>query len=148
MHSPNGYILDTNILVALIRDNELGHALDAEYGLRTSLANSMISVVTVGEMLALARKLSWGQGKITSLYEMMQELVWIDINSWDILEAYSEIDARLESRGVRIGKNDLWIAATTKVTGATLLTTDADFKRVDEGMIALQWIDPDTRGES
>jgi predicted nucleic acid-binding protein len=29
--------------------------------------------------------------------------------------------------GVKMGKNDLWIAATTLVVGGVLLTTDADF---------------------
>ncbi len=29
--------------------------------------------------------------------------------------------------GRPMGKNDLWIAATAKVSGLTLLTTDADF---------------------
>ena len=28
---------------------------------------------------------------------------------------------------VKMGKNDLWIAATTLVVGGVLLTTDADF---------------------
>jgi predicted nucleic acid-binding protein len=29
--------------------------------------------------------------------------------------------------GVKMGKNDLWIAATTLVIGGALLTTDSDF---------------------
>lgn len=35
-------------------------------------------------------------------------------------------------RGKALGKNDLWIAAAAKVSGATLLTTDPDFDILHE----------------
>lgn len=35
-----------------------------------------------------------------------------------------------------MGKNDLWIAATAYVTGATLLTTDADFDHLPTELFA------------
>lgn len=41
-----------------------------------------------------------------------------------------------------MGKNDLWIAATASVTGATLLTTDGDFDHLESAFLTRVWIDP------
>lgn len=63
-----------------------------------------------------------------------------DINIEPIIESYAEIDAysqnKLPGRPLpltarNMGKNDLWIAATTSVLGATLLTTDTDFEHLN-----------------
>lgn len=40
-----------------------------------------------------------------------------------------------------MGKNDLWIAAAAHVTGATLLTTDADFDHLRDRFVTLERID-------
>ena len=143
-----GYILDTNVLLELARGNERGEAIDVKFDLRSSLSSSMISVVTVGEMLALARKFGWGQKKIEKLHKMLDELVWIEINRREILEAYGDIDHFSESTGIAMGKNDVWIAATAKATGATLLTTDPDFDHLDGKYLTRIWFDPDTRKET
>lgn len=44
------YLLDTNILVYLIRGKAVGQAIEANFGLRGALNRCVISVVTVGEM--------------------------------------------------------------------------------------------------
>ena len=54
-----------------------------------------------------------------------------------MLEAYALIDAFSERTGRAMGKNDVWIAATAHVTGATLLTTDHDFQHLDSLFISL-----------
>jgi tRNA(fMet)-specific endonuclease VapC len=148
MPSTVGYILDTNIVIRLIRNDALGQQIDGKYNLRASLASSMVCVVTVGELMALARKIGWGQKKLDKLQVMIDELVWVDINRDEIIEAYSEIDHY--SRNVvkpsrTMGQNDMWIAATAKATGATLLTTDKDFDHLDGTHISRIWIDPDSK---
>ena len=50
----------------------------------------------------------------------------VDINSGPVISRYSEIDAWSRSQGRRMGKNDVWIAATASVAGAMLMTTDGD----------------------
>jgi len=40
-----------------------------------------------------------------------------------------------------MGKNDLWIAATAHVTGATLLTADADFDHLNGAFLNRVLID-------
>ena len=39
--------------------------------------------------------------------------------------------AAQQRRGVPLDENDLWIAATALVMGATLVSTDGDFKAVE-----------------
>jgi len=40
-----------------------------------------------------------------------------------------------------MGKNDLWIAATTHVLNATLVTTDKDFDHLDKIYIKRDYLD-------
>ena len=139
-----GYLLDTNIVIALIRANQLGKAIDQQYGLRKSLNRAMISVVTAGEMASLSRQFSWGQDKKEILQSLLNEIVWIDINHPEIIDAYGQIDHDSRARGRRMGKNDVWIAATAKVTKAMLLTTDTDFDHLEGTHLQREWIDPGT----
>ena len=44
-----GYLLDTNILVHLLRENALGKYIDQTYSLRSTLSHCVISIVTVGK---------------------------------------------------------------------------------------------------
>lgn len=139
-----GYLLDTNVLVALIRAKALGKAIDQQFGLRAAMNRSMICVLTVGETLSLVRQFGWGQAKRDALQEVLDEVVWIDINHPDILDAYGEIDHASRKMGRPMGKNDVWIAATTNVTKATLLTTDVDFDHLHGTYLDRVWIDPKT----
>lgn len=41
-----------------------------------------------------------------------------------------------------MGKNDIWIAATALQTKLPLLTTDKDFRFLDESLLQVFWIDP------
>lgn len=138
------FLLDTNILVHLIRQNEVGRRIDKAYALTASLGASLISVVTVGEMKSFARQLGWGEQKRERLADLVEEMVTIDINHPEILERYSEIDSYLVKSGRTVGDNDVWIAATASVADAVLLTTDKDFDPLHGRFIERIWIDPGT----
>ena len=69
----------------------------------------------------------------------------VDINVAEVIDAYVEIDVYSQQHpdGARnMGKNDLWIAACAKASGATLLTTDKDFDHLTPGMISVEYVDP------
>lgn len=142
MPLPNGYLLDANILLALVRDNDLGKYLDATYGLTTRANVSFVCIVTVGEMYALAMKFKWGAAKQTVLNAVLNRYLWIDLDDPALLHAYAEIDAASEEAGFQIGKNDVWIAATARVTNTTLLTIDKDFDHLHGAWIDPEWVDP------
>lgn len=146
------YLLDTNVLVALIRAGRLGSYIDKEFHLRQARFRPLVSVVSVGEIYSLARQFDWGHKKIAEITKILDNLVVEDINAPEILAAYGEIDHASRKHGHPMGKNDVWIAATAKVTVATLLTTDRDFDHLSATnplykpgvpAISLIWIDPD-----
>lgn len=49
-------LLDTSIVIHLIRDNEVGKRVDAEFQIRHRPDRPLISVVTIGECLSLSRQ--------------------------------------------------------------------------------------------
>src|SRR6516165_8605164 len=114
MPAAHDYLLDTGVVVALLRGKRLGKYIEHRFGLLGSLNRCLISVVTVGELLSLARQFGWGSAKRQELQEVLDEIVWIDINQPDILDAYGEIDHYSHTQGIKMGKNDVWIAATAK----------------------------------
>lgn len=135
-------LLDTNVLIQLVRGNEIGRRIDTNYQLRARLERPLISIITVGESLALARKFKWGKAKADQLKELLSEVVLVDINHASVLEKYAEISDYLENIGQPMGQNDMWIAATAAVSNSWLLTTDTDFDRLHPTLIRREYVAP------
>jgi hypothetical protein len=74
-------LLDTTVVVHLARGREAGRRLDERYGLRARREKPLISIVTVGEMLAFAKRRSWGDEKTKRLVDLARELVVVDIHT-------------------------------------------------------------------
>jgi predicted nucleic acid-binding protein len=135
----SGLLLDTSAIVMMVArrgavGQEIASFIDANKGARRPMA----CVVTEGEIRSLARRNSWGGPKAAALDAALSSLVMVDINSRAVIDAYVEIDAvsHAHPAGSRVmGKNDLWIAAATKATGAHLITTDADFDHLMPAVI-------------
>jgi len=81
-----------------------------------------------------------GQRRIKILQIFLQKFLIADINSRDIIKRYGEIDAfsqgklkniPLGNSSRNMGKNDLWIAATTYITNSKLITSDKDFRHLN-----------------
>lgn len=127
------YLLDTNVILALVRGKALGLYLDQRFGLRRSSQRPLVSVVSLGEARVLAERNGWGSTKLEALSNAFASLVVVDIHHPAVIDAYVEFDlvSQSHSGGARnMGKNDLWIAACSKAAGATLLTTDNDFSHL------------------
>ena len=108
------FLLDTNIVLTLVRGNDLATRIDATYGLRASAVRPLISIVTHGEVRVLAERNRWGDAKRRALQRALDELVTVDIHHPAVLDAYVAIDLASQGHpeGARnMGKNDLWIAA-------------------------------------
>lgn len=124
------YLLDTSVILPLVRGSELGRYIDGRFGLRSASQRPLVSVVSLGEVRVLATRNGWGDAKLRALSNALDHLVVVDINHPAVISAYVELDlvSQGHSDGARnMGKNDLWIAACPKATGATLLTADGDF---------------------
>lgn len=140
------FLLDTTIVLALVRGNVLAQHIDTTFGLRAAKTRPMISVVTHGEVRVLASRNGWGDKKLNALQNALDNLVTVDVNHPDVLDAYVEIDltSQVHPNGARnMGKNDLWIAACAKAARATLLTTDKDFAHLTPELLDVEVIDID-----
>lgn len=88
---------------------------------------------------------SSARSRLAALKKALNALVTIDINVAEVIDAYVEIDiySQQHSDGAKnMGKNDLWIAACAKATGAALLTTDKDFDHLNPDLLSVEYVDP------
>lgn len=120
-------LLDTSVLLHVIRGNEVARRIDAAWRLQTRPDRPLISIVTVGEARAFALRLGWGEEKLRRLEQLMQELVVVDIRNATVLDNYARFHTHLVRSGRTVGHNDIWIAATAAAASATLVTCDNDF---------------------
>jgi tRNA(fMet)-specific endonuclease VapC len=139
---PEIFLLDTNILVHLIRDSPIGRSVARDFDLLNPHSTQLISVVTAGEIRAMAKKRSWGPRKTEALKDLVRELVVLPLGSEPVLSTYAEIDCHLQKVGLHMGQNDMWIAATAAAAKAHLLTTDKDFDPLCPDRLTRTWIDP------
>ena len=140
------YLLDTNIVLHLIRESSLSKQLRTDYSLFKVPQRLFVSVVVEGELESLALQNQWGNAKMTELNNYLQALITVDIRINSIIKRYAEIDAfsqdKLKNRPLNysarnMGKNDLWIAATASVLNIPLMTTDNDFNHLDKVFLKL-----------
>lgn len=143
------YLLDTNILLIYLRDKEKRKLIEKLYNPLGKDSNPIISVVSVGEIRSIAKRNYWGEKRLKLLDEILNSLIVTDIHSEDVIEMYAEIDAYsqgklkanpLPTTARNMGKNDLWIAATAKISNSTLLTTDKDFSHLEKSYLKLNLI--------
>jgi tRNA(fMet)-specific endonuclease VapC len=141
------YILDTNILIHLLRQNNIATQIERDYQIFNNEHNAIISVVTIGELKSIAKMNNWTLQKILLLDNIINQFLIADINRADIIEKYAEIDAFSQGKLVSVkftarnmGKNDLWIAATAAVLDGVLLTTDKDFNHLDNIFFNLAYL--------
>lgn len=142
-------VIDTCVLIHIVRDTLTGkNCLDTISKLDEE-PNIIISVVTKAEMESFALQNQWGVKKIEKLEKLLESITVIDINHSDnaLLSQYSKIDAFSKGRGInkngnkligsarKMGKNDLWIAATASALDITLITTDGDFDHLHPDFI-------------
>ncbi len=137
------YLLDTNILLAWIRwGSALQAYLQTLYRLDTISTVPIISIVSDAELRVIALQNQWGPVKIRMMESLLAYLIVVPIPYKNSVEAYVEIDDFSRRFGVKMGKNDLWIAATAQVENAALLTTDKDFAHLPPSLVQHVYVDP------
>lgn len=84
------FVLDTNILVAEVRNSPIWQNIKATQEL--SFENSYISVVSEGEIFSLAAQFKWGDDKIEKLQTFLDTLNIVPINNPQLVRTYVAID--------------------------------------------------------
>jgi predicted nucleic acid-binding protein len=133
-------VLDTNILLIKLRLDSRWANIEQTF-LRDDNRH-LISVVTLGELHALALKNNWGKARAQKISLIRQDFIVVDVNIDPLIMRYAEIDAYSQGKLIdkplpkglsarNMGKNDLWIAATASTLNIPLLTTDNDFDHLN-----------------
>jgi predicted nucleic acid-binding protein len=122
------YLLDTNVVLQLLRGKVLGNYLASTFGLLDTVNRPLVSIVTHGELRVIADRNNWGLEKRGALQRALDNLVTIDLNDRAVLQAYVDVQRFSRLAGRELNANDAWIVACAKAADATLLTTDGDFK--------------------
>jgi tRNA(fMet)-specific endonuclease VapC len=142
------YLLDTDILLFLLRGKELGEYITRTYRLGEVLKRPLISIVSHGELWAMAKRNAWGEKRRDALAAILDQMVTIDLNNPAILDGYVAVDQANLSvpRGARqLSNNDMWIAATALAARALLLTSDKDFLHLHPDVCFVEYIDPQSK---
>lgn len=138
-------LYDTNILLHIVRDNSINEKVRNFVNPNKQLLE-FTTIVNKGEAISIALQNGWGKSKVQKLTDLLNEIAIIDISDDKIIEAYAIIDAfsqnkysllKLGDSARNMEKNDLWIAAISKVFKFQLITTDGDFDHLDDIMIDL-----------
>lgn len=146
------YILDTNVLLHIVRNSKVAKHVISSLDLWSPEHFILISVVTMAEIRTLAYTNNWGKEKAELLVEILSKIATYDISKYDsdLIDAYIKVDnyslypnkfPDLEpdhSSSVKMGKNDLWIAATAIVTNCHILTTDNNFTHLDKKLLMVR----------
>jgi tRNA(fMet)-specific endonuclease VapC len=122
------------VLLSLVRGKDLGEQIDRSFGLRAALYRHLVSIVTHGEIKALAERNSWNEEKRSILTAALNNLITLNIDNESLVDAYVKVaDACRNNAGSErtMGQNDMWIAATALVAGLRLITTDKDFDHLN-----------------
>jgi tRNA(fMet)-specific endonuclease VapC len=118
------YILDTNIVLHLIRNDPLALWMEATYRFQADGLSPIISAVSEGEIRSLALQFGWGASRLREMERLLDRLVLVPIDYRHIIPAYALNGLPLSASRDALGENDTWIAATAHATGSRLLTTD------------------------
>ena len=129
-------VLDTNVLVHLLRNNSTGQAIEAQFALSARLDRPLLSSVVEGELRGLAAGWNWGANKIAKLEQTLSELVRVSAGEPEIVRTYGLLYAHQTKMGKKVGENDLWIAATAAAITGTVLTCDSDFLKFDPALVS------------
>jgi tRNA(fMet)-specific endonuclease VapC len=138
---PELYLFDTNILIHLVRDDATGQEIRTKYQPFTFDPQPRYCVVSEGELRSLALQFLWGGHKLSQMEFALAHLGRLTIEKVEVMNAYAMLDAYSKARGITMGKNDLWIAATVFCADARLVTTDKDFDHLTPDFIQVDKIE-------
>jgi len=141
----NRYLLDTNILLHLVRGSTASTPLiadlEARFDLFTGCNRVFVSYVTIGEIRVIGSNNNWGADKWADLSRLLGSFPTLPLTGEAILDSYVTFDTFSRYEGREMGKNDLWIAATADAFGLTLITTDQDFDHLASRFFTVEYLD-------
>jgi len=98
--------------------------VEEQFGLSQLPFRPAVCEVTIAELFAFAQ--SWGQNRRDRLVRVIDQLLVVRIADDAIHRRWAELYSYARAHGLPIQQdhNDVWIAATARVAGLQLLSTD------------------------
>jgi predicted nucleic acid-binding protein len=131
------YLLDTNAISDLMRENPLITA-----GLRAAAGSDRVvtSVIVRGEVFHGLLRMPAGKRK--DLLETKAAALFASLPCQGVPESaathYAQIKSAQQALGLSLDENDLWIAASATAIGSTVVSRDADLRRI-HGLKVVDW---------
>ena len=107
------YLLDTNVLIALLNGKALGMHIAATYNLTTKLSNACVCIVSHGEIWALARVNDFDKARCDAIANMLDRVVTIGLGDALVVESSPFKVIRCQATDLRFSR-DLLTAAPQK----------------------------------
>ena len=123
------YILDTNIITAVLKDNERVKEKLMELALKGE--EILINAISYYEIKRGFLKIK-AATQLKRFDRLCSEYGLVMLNNRNIFEIASKIYADLSSLGKPIGDADILIASIALYNNSTLVTHDSDFDRVEK----------------
>ena len=125
------HLLDTNIIVALFKNDE---------NVRNQMAASpevFAPAIAVGELYYGAQHSAHVEENMNHVREFAKSTT---VLACDIATAehYGQIKNELKTKGHPLPENDIWIAAIARQHSLTVVTRDQHFKEIDE-LLLEEW---------
>lgn len=119
-------LLDTNIVIPfLIAEEGVQEKLLSEFD------KAFISTVVLGELIWGASNSTRVDENLNRIEELMIEMAVLPLDT-DTAYEYGTIKQSLRAKGRPIPDNDIWVAASARQHGLTLVTKDRHFQVVEK----------------
>ncbi len=134
------FLLDSNAFSDLMRKNP---RIEAQLETRKPGDRVVVCPIVRGEILYGLARLPAGRRRegLTQQATTLFAAIACEPTPEAAGDAYAMIKRAREQEGLSLDENDLWIAATASVLGATLVTRDSDFGSL-ENVTVVDWTAP------
>ena len=125
------HLLDTNIIVALFKDDE---------NVRTKIAASaevFVPAIAIGELHYGAQHSAKVEKNMKQVREFAAASTVLPVEL-TTAEHYGKIKNELKTKGRPLPENDVWIAAIARQHALTVVTRDQHFKEIN-GLLLDEW---------
>lgn len=133
------YMLDTNILIYLIKNNP--PAVARHIDTLSKNETLCMSFISYAELLKGAERSTRKDRALRGLDALTRQIPVIYHTDAALCRHYAIHSARLKKAGTPIGANDLWIACHALAEDVTLVTNNVrEFERI-QGLRMENWVD-------
>lgn len=131
------FVLDTCVILALLKEQGIYEQIENDLELDKDDIAVILPISVKAELFSIAYRNGWGEKKLNILHKLLSDFFLYPPDN-KILDAYVLIDVfslnKLKNqplgKSIKMGKNDIWIAATAVTLKSTLITLDGDFKHL------------------